>query len=721
MSNWPTPPGSFDSNNPLGLIAQRYRLLDSIGEGSMGKVYQALDTKFVPPREVAIKILHPDLVVDPLVREALRKEAGITARFNHPNILRVLDFEVELDNAYIVTDRASGGSLEDKIYPDKTKGGRALSLHDVGRYLDQITSALEEAHQAGLVHRDIKPQNILLDKHNKILLADFGLALDASASGKKLVKLEEAWGTPDYAAPEIWDGKAGRASDIYAVGVLLYEMLTGHVPYNANENVQTSLENLHKNAGIPSLNKYIPKTAYPEELDKLLKRCMAKDPAKRPKTARDVYNSYNSIINNFNPVVAKPQIAVPPKKNAQKAANALVNFLVGLLVIGCSIGFFTSLGSPSKSSSRPTSTPRSTATLAAIRATPTPDALTPATLSAGTTPANAPLTLSGHTSNIWTVAWSPDSKLLATGSDDFSVRLWRPDGTTVRTLPLNGRVEVLKWSPDGKTLATATSKGTVQIWDATGENLLQTLNWHKSTVVALAWSPDSKTLASAGRDSSKENKVVLWNSENNQITQLPTSYDEPVSNALVWSPDSQKIGVGTESNKPFFWTLTGADLPPFEGHSGAINSLAWSPDGKLLATGGKDRMLYIWTAEGRQVAKTNYGAEISWVAWSPKGNLLATTARDGTLRLLNPDGKVVTTLKAHSDEARNVVWSPSGATLATVGKDGLVRVFVSNGTLIYTIANQSKISSQIAWSPNGLYLATIAPDNSLKLWLLGLP
>src|SRR4051794_32838473 len=180
-----TPSQSGELSNKL--IAGRYRLGKTLGKGTFGTVYFAEDIKFDPPRTVAVKLLHTQYLGDAQSREDIRREASVLARFHHPNILRVSDFEIAPDMAYIVTDFAEGGSLMKKIRPDTGAPPMAMPLEEVIYYLEQIASALDEAHNLGLIHRDIKPLNILLDRAGRPLLADFGLATILSGSTSSMV------------------------------------------------------------------------------------------------------------------------------------------------------------------------------------------------------------------------------------------------------------------------------------------------------------------------------------------------------------------------------------------------------------------------------------------------------------------------------------------------------------------------------------------------------
>lgn len=283
---------------PPALIANRYHLLESLGTGSFGEVFKAEDLKFNPPRYIALKLLHPHLVNDHEVCSSLRSEASILALYNHPYILRVLDFEIGADVAYIVTELATGGSLESRLRTHSGQPPQALPFQQVATYLDQLGQGLDEIHARGQIHRDLKPANVLLGSNNQVLLADFGLALtlDRSKPGtsSRLMTAAVAWGTAEYAAPEIWDDKVGKASDIYALGVLLYQMLTGYTPFQGHA---PALMKQHLQDTVPPLSKYAPNLVYPAAIDSVIARAMAKNPHERYRRASEFAQAFRAALN----------------------------------------------------------------------------------------------------------------------------------------------------------------------------------------------------------------------------------------------------------------------------------------------------------------------------------------------------------------------------------------------------------------------------------------
>ncbi|MEI6047176.1 MAG: serine/threonine-protein kinase, partial [Chloroflexota bacterium] len=309
------PTVAMSDSDPL--IAKRYRLGRLLGRGAFGEVYYAEDLKYEPPRVVSLKLLHPQHFRDPQVREELKREASALARFNHPNILRILDFDIGDDLAFIVTEYAAGGSLARKLQPDPSKPPVALPLPEVSRYLEQITSALDEAHSQGVIHRDIKPQNILLDGQGRPLLADFGLAAAVSTSAASALLQTNTSGTPLYMAPEQWEGQAGKASDIYALAVVTYQLIAGQAPYQGN---QSALAWQHMEAPVPRLVERSAGLNYPPALDQVIAEAMSKDPHKRPRPASEFYRRFQAVLEQENKPSPWPSPYLPPAANATPPA-----------------------------------------------------------------------------------------------------------------------------------------------------------------------------------------------------------------------------------------------------------------------------------------------------------------------------------------------------------------------------------------------------------------
>lgn len=260
---------------PMPQKIGRYLIQAPLGQGGMAMVYRAIDPRF--EREVAVKILPHELVPDSQFRERFDREAKMIAALEHPFIVPVHDFGEQDGQPYLVMRLMSGGTLGDRL-----EGG-PLPLPKIAQIVQRLSSALEEAHKRGVIHRDLKPGNVLFDQYDLAYLSDFGIA--RMTERPSTLTGGSAMGTPGYMSPEQIEGKPvdGRA-DIYALGVLTYEMVTGQKPFDADTPMMVMVKQMTETA--PRLAD--ARADLPMEYDLLLERTMAREPEKRPSSAQEV-------------------------------------------------------------------------------------------------------------------------------------------------------------------------------------------------------------------------------------------------------------------------------------------------------------------------------------------------------------------------------------------------------------------------------------------------
>ncbi len=294
----------------IGKRLGQYEILSVLGEGGMAVVYRARQVNV--NRDVAVKVINKNLEVAENFVARFSREAQTIAQLSHPHILKLFDYGQEGSTVFLVTEMLSGGTLYDLI-----KQG-ALPLSRIDELLNQTASALQYAHEQGLVHRDLKPQNVLLDSRGNAYLTDFGLAKTV-ADATRLTQSGIAMGTPAYMSPEAWKGEpVDSRSDIYSLGVMLYEMLTGDLPFRGDSAVQ--LMYAHLTNPPPHLGPLSPLSA---QIDPIIQRALAKSPADRPASAVEIASAFHSALGDdsksplplFSTAIL-PQAASNPTKSA---------------------------------------------------------------------------------------------------------------------------------------------------------------------------------------------------------------------------------------------------------------------------------------------------------------------------------------------------------------------------------------------------------------------
>jgi serine/threonine protein kinase len=299
----------------------QYEIVERLGGGGMAVVYRAVQQPL--GREVALKALSPELFQDEGFVKRFETEAKTLAKLDHPNILPIYDFEVTEGVAFLTMPLIRGGTLRDIL----NRG--PLDTLTAWRYLREIGDGLQHAHDAGIVHRDLKPTNVLIHSDGRAMLADFGLARGAGQP-THLTTIGLAIGTPGYMAPEqVMGHEVDRRCDIYAMGVLTFEMLTGRLPFIGSNRMEVAYATV--NAPVPSAAKL--NSALPDELDQLLAKVLAKDPAQRPQTVRELLSQMAKLPQRRQapPAPASAPFARPPASApAETTAMRIVSAPLGL-------------------------------------------------------------------------------------------------------------------------------------------------------------------------------------------------------------------------------------------------------------------------------------------------------------------------------------------------------------------------------------------------------
>jgi WD40 repeat protein/serine/threonine protein kinase len=772
-----------------------YRIVREIGRGGMGVVYEAVQESL--GRHVALKVLPARLDAEPQFLERFRREARAAAGLHHTNIVPVFGVGEHHGTHFYAMQFIQGRGLDSvlkevrqrRLGPAATGDDSTSSVvsppgtghstlkapvaavapespaapaskppeepseladlpsgeyfRAVARLIVQAADGLQYAHEHGVLHRDVKPSNLLLDRYGTLWISDFGLA--KTSDSNDLTETGDILGTLRYMAPERFQGLASARSDVYALGATLYEMLTLQ-PAHADANRLLLIEHIQQASQVRPRKV---EARLPHDLETIVQKAMAPEPGHRYASAADLAEDLHRFLSD-RPIRARPQgmagrLVRWCRRNPALAAVSGLALLAGLAVLVVSVlfGIFQYHAAADLREQRRQADQ----------------------LSAGLVLEKAMnLGEKGNVSHA--LLWLVHGLAIAARAEDdplqFAIRVnlaeWhRRLHTLEHCLPHPDHVLAVAVSPDGKKILTGCKDGNVRLWDAaTGQALGEPLHLH-APVHAVAFSQDGRLLlAGAGPI------VQSWNHEGQHIG-TPLTHESNVL-AMALTKDGRLLATGCEDGTARLWDLkSGQPVGPVLRHQGKVQAVAFNPDGQMLATGSADQTARLWkAATGEPIGSPlRHSGEVLTVGFMVGQAVLLTGTKDWELRLWStetgedlgkrtmPQGSVTSLDVAgdggtvllgcadvrvahivdgatwrfrgiplsHRDAVLCVAFFPSDRRVVTGGADSMARVWQLEATRLAGIPlPQHAPVRLVAISPDGKLAATAADDGTVQLW-----
>jgi WD40 repeat protein/tetratricopeptide (TPR) repeat protein/tRNA A-37 threonylcarbamoyl transferase component Bud32 len=746
----------------------RFELVEAVGVGAFGSVYKARDPQL--DRTVAIKVPRAGSLATAEDRDRFLREARSVAQLRHARIVPVHEVGEHEGTPYLVSDFVRGVTLSDLLTSRRPTPREAAAL------VADIADTLQYAHEQGVIHRDVKPSNILLDDQGRPHLMDFGLA--KREAGEVTMTFDgQVLGTPAYMSPEQAKGEGHKVdgrSDIYSLGVILYELLTGELPFRGNTRMLLH-QVLHDEPRSPrSLNDRIPR-----DLETICIKAMAKEPSRRYATMRELAEDLRRFLNG-EAIRARPVGSLERGWRWCKR-NPVVAGLTATLVAVVSTASVLSVASVLAAahfnrlaqSEADAGRKERIALIEARRANnEVLKALDEAHAQSAGLAVERGLALveqrDADRGLLWlTRALTLDPKDVAGLHPAIRINLTRAAREQVslphaalrpRTAPpappferQPDQINLVAYSPDGARAATGNYHGTIQLWDtATGQPIGEPFGptGRKARLTALAFTPDGRGLLAGTttrepRDPDSSGDAQVWDVATGRPRSQPVKVPGWVAafsrDGRLLAAISNELDAKFQSTRVrFFEAATGRQVGSPLTHDRPVHdAIAFSPDGRTLLTGdsppdqsgrSRARLWEVKTGRSLWASFPHPGWHIYGVAFSPDGKLVATAANDRYVRILDAaDGKVVGTPMENNDQVNVVAFSPDGRTVAagmatvTAGKKGPDEVRLwdrrTGKTLGPDLPHDGGILA-VAFSPDGKTLLSSSTDGVARLWTL---
>ena len=758
-----------------------YKLLQRIGEGGCGVVYMAEQEEPVR-RRVALKVIRLGMDTESIIAR-FEAERQVLAMMDHPNIAKVLDAgATQTGRPYFVMELVRGIKITEYCEQNDLATQERLNL------FVQVCRAIQHAHQKGIIHRDIKPSNILVTVNDGVAVPkviDFGIAkaTQGRLTDKTLfTAFEQFMGTPAYMSPEqavMTSVDIDTRTDIYSLGVLLYELLTGRTPFDGKQLLAVGLDEMRRT--IREAEPVKPSTRLTEvlrvadsrsgnctssrrrlqetihlvrgDLDWIVMKCLEKDRARRYETANGLAQDVQRHLNH-EPVGARPpsgvyrfRKTVRRNKTAFAAASAVLTVLIAGVIVS------TSLAIRARHAERREATQRQQTqsatrglreTVRLLELGRAEDFFRGRDAAAGVAhlaailrgdPLNqiaADRLVSALVQRNWalpvfapvrllgpvsTVYFSPDGRHILTVSREATVNILDSEtGLRIATVRHRDRIFGARFNQDGSRFVTASADGTARVWGTVdGEQALRTPLTHGGAVYWAEFSGDGKRVVTASADRTAR----IWDASNGELEGELRGHGSHVIMAR-FSPDGERVVTGGSHGSIRIWDIgSGETLFRVEDRRTNLTALAFSPDGRWLLSACADGVARVWSARDPTDAQAlEHKGPIDHAAFSPDSRLVLTCSQDNTARLWDAEtGQPVGSALVHEGGVIFGAFSPDGKAIVTTSMDNSARLWdVQTGAALCHPLRQYERILHADFSADGKRLVTGSYDWLVQVW-----
>ncbi len=582
------------------LLKQRYRAIKPIGQGGFGRTLLAVDESkpLKPPCVIKQFLLmaqgtdNTQKATELFEQEALRlNDLG-----KHNQIPNLLEYLTQDENQFLVQEYVDGYDLAEILKEQNT-----FKEPQIWELLNSLLPVLEFIHKNDVIHRDIKPQNIIRSKNGQLNLVDFGAA--KVVTGTAILQTGTSIGTPEFVAPEQSRGKANYSSDLYSLGTTCIYLLTGVSPFD--------LFDIYENTWV--WQQYLVENPISDKLSNILDKLIENAISRRYQSVSEVLEDINSqkTLNYENKLVSYTNIRKASKSAVWQCINSFTAHSDSVNSIAVSPdGMYLTSGSND-----------CTIKLWDINTN------------------KLVLTLQNHGIIVSSVAFNPVIANVVARSDDNNIIKLSQVNSNKKNRILKGHtglfagVSCVTFSPDGQILVSAGGDKTVKVWDVNSEKIIKTLRGHDSRVCSVAISPNGKLIVSSSTDT----RAILWDLNTGKI--LNILYHTGIFAAVrsvAFSPDGQIIATASEDSTIKFWKVnTGQEICTFNGHSSGLRCVTFNPKQDIFASSSDDNDIKLWDINAKQgiCTLTGHSAKVNSLVFSPDGQTLYSGSEDTTIKV----------------------------------------------------------------------------------------